>query len=658
MVNSEKQESRNNRQIEDVNRVDQDTNGEDSINDSSDPTEISSVENPSLTQRLKEILVEDGDGDLLLQQSGRGDGFMRWLRALDMQVMGACRTDERLKPLLKLKFSAGAAEDCLLAHLSQHFEPSEVGMLARCLCIPLVSIRIGRITKQGSLLCPTAIRGNLNLTVLPTLDLRISFTGDDGHMERVATLSTDSQCSAVEIGEISADESGRSFLIKIPDGEIFYFWCCEKSKLLGNELLRKMKDLLTRKPSLAELTGINDSRFNCFASHLRAYLAGSMMASAQASSILPPTPSLDNSVDSCEASYAESSLESPKTSRFGVYGSQGTKTNPVYQASLSFMSGSYKDLTSLSGVSREKLSRREELCMSYVDNLAFASPSSVEPNSSNCFEKDELSDATGTKLFPQFSFLDAIGNSVDLPFLGPETQIPSQLPISLGESVSLPPLSSLLATARQSSLLTSKLPLNLDKVPPIDFPPLLPEPLLRLPLPLPLSLSLSLPIPTSQQIVTFSPLTCEPIVHVPVIEVCSSGQGYLVNAGPTISTTIPSLGSDLASPLIPDVESVVERGARETLRLLISSSNQPNPQLLDVFPSVLTNGSHNPNILAVSNSIAAMGMVPFSEMSLEGSIGKRCISRDESVDRSEKPAGFGQSFFEDYCSDLRDEQTD
>ncbi|KAL2539904.1 hypothetical protein Adt_00882 [Abeliophyllum distichum] len=652
MVNSEKQESRNNRQIEDVNRVDQDTNGEDSIDDSSDATEISSVENPSLTQRLKEILVEDGDGDLLLQQSGRGDGFLRWLQALDMQVMGACRTDERLKPLLKLKFSAGAAEDCLLAHLSQHFEPSEVGMLARCLCMPLVSIRVGKITKQGSLLCPTAIRGNLNLTVLPNLDLRISFTGDDGHMERVATLSTNAQCSAVEIGEISADESGRSFSIKIPDSETFYFWCSEKSKLLGNELLRKMKDLLTRKPSLAELTGINASRFNCFASHIRAHLAGSLMASAKASSFLPATPSLDNSVDSFEASYAESSLESPTTSRFGVYGSQGTKTNPVYQASLGFTSGSVKDLTSLSGVSREKLSRHEEICMSCVDSLAFASPSCVEPNSSNCFEKDELSDATGTKLFPQFSFLDALGNSIELPFLGPETQIPSQLPISLGESVSLPPLSSLLATARQSSLLPSKLPLNLDKVPPIDFPPLLPEQLLRLPLPLPLPL----PIPTSQQIMTFSPLTCEPIVHVPVIEVCSSGQGYLVSAGPTISTTIPSLGSDLVSPLIPDVESVVERGARETLRLLISSSNQPSPQLLDVFPSVLTNSSHRPNILSVSNSIAAMGMV--SEISLKSSIGKRCISRDESVDRSEKPAGFGPSFFEDYCSDLRDEQTD
>lgn len=119
MANSEKQESRNNGQIEDVNRVDQETNGEDSINDSWDGTEISSAENPSIMQRLTEILVEDDDGDLLLQQSGRGDGFLQWLQALDMQVLGACRTDERLKPLLKLNLSNGAAEDCLLAYLNQ-----------------------------------------------------------------------------------------------------------------------------------------------------------------------------------------------------------------------------------------------------------------------------------------------------------------------------------------------------------------------------------------------------------------------------------------------------------------------------------------------------------------------------------------------------------
>ncbi|KAK9168203.1 hypothetical protein Syun_000343 [Stephania yunnanensis] len=111
-----------------------------------------------LTDRLREILRNGGDGDLLLQQSDRDDNVLQWLQALDLQVMGACRADERLKPLLKLNISSAMGDDPLLVHLSQHFEMPEVGLLARCLCAPLVSIRVGKITKQGTLLCPTAMR--------------------------------------------------------------------------------------------------------------------------------------------------------------------------------------------------------------------------------------------------------------------------------------------------------------------------------------------------------------------------------------------------------------------------------------------------------------------------------------------------------------------
>ncbi|KAK8515101.1 hypothetical protein V6N13_122061 [Hibiscus sabdariffa] len=111
-----------------------------------------------LTERLTDIFVEENDGDLLLQQSDREDRVLQWLQALDMQVIGACRTDERLKPFLKVNVSNGVAEDRLVAHLSQHFEPSEVGILARCFCIPLVSIRVGKINKQGIHFQPTAVR--------------------------------------------------------------------------------------------------------------------------------------------------------------------------------------------------------------------------------------------------------------------------------------------------------------------------------------------------------------------------------------------------------------------------------------------------------------------------------------------------------------------
>ncbi|KAE9596180.1 hypothetical protein Lalb_Chr17g0346611 [Lupinus albus] len=111
-----------------------------------------------LTERLTDILIDEGDSDLLIQQTNREENLLLWLQALDMQVMGACLADEQLKPLLKMNAPCGFAEDPLLIQLSQHFEPSEVGMLARCFCVPLVSIRVGKINNDGTRLCPTANR--------------------------------------------------------------------------------------------------------------------------------------------------------------------------------------------------------------------------------------------------------------------------------------------------------------------------------------------------------------------------------------------------------------------------------------------------------------------------------------------------------------------
>ncbi|BAS99671.1 Os07g0100500 [Oryza sativa Japonica Group] len=74
------------------------------------------------------------------------------------QLLGACRADERLRPLLTLNLSCGAAEDRFISHLSQHFEASEVGLLYRCLCVPLVALRVGKVDRHGPLLCPTPIR--------------------------------------------------------------------------------------------------------------------------------------------------------------------------------------------------------------------------------------------------------------------------------------------------------------------------------------------------------------------------------------------------------------------------------------------------------------------------------------------------------------------
>ncbi|XVE69362.1 hypothetical protein DITRI_Ditri09bG0146000 [Diplodiscus trichospermus] len=619
-----------------------------------------------LTERLTDIFVEENDGDLLLQQSDREDRVLQWLQALDMQVIGACRTDERLKPLLKVNLSNGLAEDRLLAHLSQHFEPSEVGMLARCFCVPLVSIRVGKINKEGTHFHPTALRGNLTLTLLPTSDLRLSFVGDDGQVLRLFTFSGKPQCDAVSINEIPADNSGRSFLVKIPDGKVFYYWCSEKSKLLGVELLSKMKDLIKRKPSIAELTGISESRLGCFATQLRAYLVGSTVGNRQAS--CSDLPSANTGIDTINVQNGQSSFTTSKSFRARHSSSQVLKVNALYQGSLSPRSSSFKEgltrnLSSLRSTARDKLRRRGDIHLSVTENLTIASPATNDSSNCNQAESNKLPDVKSCPFSP--NFLESLGKLTIPPTqssvsqvssLGPPLFSPyycwcppgsstysaaSELPTPTLESLKLPSLSSILPVNGASSLSKPTAPLDLADVPSLDFPSFLPEPLVRLPL------------ASSQQFSTFTPLICDPIVHIPVIDVCSSGQGYLVSAGPAISTTIidvcssgqgylvsvgpaisttiAPLHSKLVNPLLPDTDSVVEKGARETLRLLITGSTQSNPPLIDVLPAVLTTAdekkaifvagsrglySGTRDISTIADGIAAISLVSLSSSSM------------------------------------------
>lgn len=83
-------------------------------------------------------------------------------------------------------------------------------------------------------------RGQLNLNLLPSSNMHISFIGDDGCTERLAVLSNEFDSSDVSIEEISADTSGRSFLLKFPGHRALYYWCSEKSKLHGLELVAKV----------------------------------------------------------------------------------------------------------------------------------------------------------------------------------------------------------------------------------------------------------------------------------------------------------------------------------------------------------------------------------------------------------------------------------
>lgn len=503
--------------------------------------------------------------DPLTEQGGTlgEDRVLRWLQALDMQVLGACRGDERLKPLLKLDVSNGVAEDRLLAHLSQHFEPAEIGMLARCFCIPLVSIRVGKINKEGTLMRPTPIRGNLSLMVLPTSDLRLSFIGDNGHSEQLFTYANKSHCSAVSIEEIAADSSGRSFVIRIANGNAFYYWCSEKSKLLGVELRRKMDELIKKKPSVSELTGIEESRLGSVASHLRLYLMGSVVPNNKG--CLVPTPPDTSSSSGSSETTATSSASASSISLQARH--SGTQLSKSQGRSSSFEENTLRN-PSLHISSRDESMQCSEGYFSIFDSLPITSvPTSEEgeeaADDSNGIGQILASEDIGLSLLtlpPQFPM--KMGPPVFSPYYcwcPPSTSsihAPSasyQFPPLSIELPLLPPLSSLLPSSGSDGFLIPSSPLDLSDIPP-----------------LPLVHHIQIPgtssSPSSQQQMVI-PIMCDPIVHIPVMDICSSGQAYLVSAGPTgmIPTGMP--------PLSVENESLMEKGARETLRLLISGAS-------------------------------------------------------------------------------------
>ncbi|PKU68881.1 uncharacterized protein LOC110108420 [Dendrobium catenatum] len=560
--------------------------------------------------RIRDVLRDGADANLLLGREEVENGIFQWLQALDLQVIGGCRADERLKPLLKLNATGGAAEDQFMVQLVQHFEASEVAVLARCLCLPLVSVRVGKINKQGNMLCPTASRGFLSLTLLPSSHMRISFTGDDGCIERLALVSNDLESPSVILENISADTSGRSFLLKFPDSQILYFWCSEKSKDDGLGLLAKMKDLLSRKPSLTCLTGISKARLDSFATHLRVYILASAStptaASTSSSGLLMSTSDFQPSSETdiyCQL----------RSSHARIPATHVTMVHPLYQSNLIPRSNAFKDGTLINSSTTNDV--REKVRILVGDSSSNIQPSTATESSLHDQSTSQIEGENVEKQGSRGLVLPGLTSlSTPLFSLSSTFTIPSQIsnqssffspyycwcppfPTSLqynktchlptaSELMPLPPLSTLLSPAAPpESLVTSKYPLNVPEFPPLKLPSLISDPLVHLSMPIP---SLS-PLPSSQQIATFTPFMSDPIVHIPVIDFCSSGQGYLVSAGP-ISTAIPTLPiSHSSHQLLPPSESTVEKNARETLRLLMASTPTFTPKLFNVLPEVLSN---------------------------------------------------------------------
>ncbi|CAO2817035.1 unnamed protein product [Amaranthus hypochondriacus] len=503
-------------------------------------------------------------------------------------------------------------------------------------------MRVGKVEKQGSMLLPTSLRGYLNLTLLPSSDLRISFIGDNDLTERLATLTDTSECSSVIVEEIPADQSGRSFLVKVPDGETMYFWCAEKSKLLGCDLLLKMKDLLKRKPTLAELTGISESRLEQFATHLRSYLVCPVVNNLKASSTSLSAPWTIIRADGVDvAENMQSSSTTARPMRMRQSGGQATKGHTQNQGVLSprpnlFKEGLPRSLTYLRSTSREKLRRHADRDLPAVGSTIMTEAFL------NISEKGEPSEAFTSNSICPLSFLESLGNrsvpestnvTSQIPPIGgftspyycwcppcttPSTAPISKLPTSLAEPFSLPPLPTLLPPTGTLSMIPQIPPLDLASVPSLEFPALLSDPLTRCSF-----------VKQSTQFPTFTPLMCDPIVHIPVIDVCSSGQGYLVSAGPGITTSIPPLHPKLMGSMMSESESMVDKGARETLRLLIGGSSSQSSSLLRGFPPVLKDednqgvvvaGSRGlysgiSDVNAIVHSFAAVGLTSVSERS-------------------------------------------
>ncbi|GJN10584.1 hypothetical protein PR202_ga28689 [Eleusine coracana subsp. coracana] len=466
-------------------------------------------------------------------------------------------------------------------------------------------------------------RGKLNLGLLPSSSVHLTFSGDDGYSEQLALLNNSCDFSEAVIEEIPADTSGRSFEIRISQSKVYYYWCAEKSKEQGMELLTKMKNLLDGRPTLSDLTGISISRLDTFATHLHTYLLTSTIGDVKSLGSLNESENTSRAHDL----YLQPHSVVSKTSRFRASPINATRPSSVYQARLSPRSGTFKDGVTRSSctkvVGREKLKRRGEwsgvatvpidanpLMLETVNLEATGEKSDVD-----CARSIVTSVPLGLPLpFPSLPSIyprttcplpEVYSEKQFKPYYcwcppGPSLQysvMPLHLPATSGEPLPLPPLSALLSNELPSSAISANL--DTTDLPSLNLPSILHDPLLNLPLPT----SPLVPLHGSQ-VPTFTPLMSDPIVHIPVIDVCSAGQAYLVSCGP-ISSTVPLLPS--LNPLLPETESLVERSARETLmRLIASTPSASTAQVANILPVVVPDFPENvPRVHHVNKNIVA-----------------------------------------------------
>lgn len=384
--------------------------------------------------------------------------------------------------------------------------------------------------------------------------------------------------------------------------------------------MKQMKDLLRKKPTLSHLTGICESRLESFATHLRSYLLG--LSNASEADLIERSGELPSAIHSAGGNV-HSSSHTPKSSHCHFRAAQTLKGLPSLQDGLSPRPNTFKDMTTVTSSSTRSGSRETPRRHGDNNNPSLfvngqLTSTSLCAQTTDLFEDDSVMVGDGCNLLPfvpppaEMSCLASLPSSIPSLVNLQQTEIsasksllspyycwcppcpstlqysatPSHLspPSTYDESIPLPPLLSLLPSRPPVPPVTSNLHLNVSKLQNLNLPSLFPDPIVRLPLPVTSLVTL----PSSQQISTFTPFMSDPIVHTPVIDVCSSGQGYLVSAGPAISSAVPPLlPSFVNHSLIPNKESAAEKSARETLRMLLASAPASTCQKPMIFSPFL-----------------------------------------------------------------------
>lgn len=555
-----------------------------------------------VVRRLTEVLQGRGDDALVLQSTNRDNMMSQWLQALDVHVVGACRADERLQPILRWNTPCSGADGHLLAHLSQHFKLKELGMLARCLCAPLVSVRVGKVRQEGRFLCPTALRGYLSLTMLPCSEIRLSFIGDNGDIERIAAVSFAATDTHVFLEMLDADPSGRSFVLKLPGGK-HYFWQSEKAMTAGDELVSEMRGFLLRRPTLSQLTGVHEHRLNSFVSQLQSNLAAASSSAgfqrsctasplSSTSSTLPKSSPVMSPNPTSSCGLRQSPRLSPRSSGFKEGTSRGSinirsvifsrdkhrrrldKSNPASSSSLANNQSSSSGLDVHSDLKCTSKPFRSNACLSqeesigplaglvtsssYVSGLCGHSPNNDTRAMSAPLVSASLS-SSPSLISSTIGGSSFTSNGLHLP-------LPSHLSI---------PSSTLLAPyycpcpMRSSALQYTFTPPFLPPVGDMNNGPasstsfsvkpssaILSQTTISLdrvsisPIPLPVSSLVN--VPTPLQTSYLSSFFSDPIVHIPVVDFQSANKGFLVNGAPPVSSSgfpgvLPSFLSNILS---------------------------------------------------------------------------------------------------------------